>query len=118
MHEAVRRPSPDRRAEVSMTMSRTAARRPERFLPPIAGGEQKKTGWEALDKWVSGGGGGEGAAPAAEGGPKKTGWEALDKWVAGPTPPPPRRPPPPPPSPPAAQGGPKKAGWEAVGTSV
>ncbi len=37
------------------------------------------TGWEDLDKWVS-------ASPASEGdavasGPKTTGWEALDKWV-------------------------------------
>jgi hypothetical protein len=38
-----------------------------------------KTGWEDLDKWVS-------KSPAAEGdavasGTKTTGWEALDKWV-------------------------------------
>ena len=42
-------------------------------------GPSGKTGWEALDKWVGGGGGGS-AAPAA--GPSgTTGWEALDKWV-------------------------------------
>jgi len=42
----------------------------------------KKTGWEALDKWVgdsSSGGAAADAAPAS--GEKKTGWEALDKWV-------------------------------------
>ena len=38
---------------------------------------EKKTGWEALDKWVGSDGGG--SAPAS--GEKKTGWEALDKWV-------------------------------------
>jgi len=42
----------------------------------LAGGA-KKTGWEALDKWVGDGSG----TPAPAGGAKKTGWEALDKWV-------------------------------------
>jgi len=53
-----------------------------RFLPPMAGGQQK-TGWEALEKWVGSGGSGQKAggdeAPAAPSG--KTGWEALEKWV-------------------------------------
>ena len=52
-----------------------------RFLPPMAGGQQK-TGWEALEKWVGSGGSGGAAtdqAPASSG--KKTGWEALEKWV-------------------------------------
>jgi hypothetical protein len=38
----------------------------------------KKTGWEALDKWV---GDSPASTPAPAGGAKKTGWEALDKWV-------------------------------------
>ena len=37
----------------------------------------KKTGWEALDKWV----GDDAGTSAPAGGAKKTGWEALDKWV-------------------------------------
>jgi hypothetical protein len=48
-----------------------------RCAPPVLGGAQQ-TGWEALDKWVGGGGA---AAPAAPSG--KTGWESLDKWVGG-----------------------------------
>lgn len=39
----------------------------------------RKTGWEALDQHIAGGGGS--AAPAEPGEAKKTGWEALDKWV-------------------------------------
>ena len=38
----------------------------------------KKTGWEALDKWV---GDSPASTTAPAGGAKKTGWEALDKWV-------------------------------------
>ncbi len=62
----------------------TSQDHPVRFRPPIAGASTK-TGWEALEKWVGGGSGGnaasaETAAPAASG---KTGWEALDKWVGG-----------------------------------
>lgn len=41
----------------------------------------KKTGWEALDKWVGDGASAvkkEGEATATAG---KTGWEALEKWV-------------------------------------
>jgi hypothetical protein len=54
--------------------------RPRRFLPPIAGGSQK-TGWEALEKWVVGGGGGQSETSAPSGPSGTTGWEALDKWV-------------------------------------
>ena len=38
-----------------------------------------KTGWEDLDKWVSKSPASEGDAVAS--GTKTTGWEALDKWV-------------------------------------
>ncbi len=37
----------------------------------------KKTGWEALDKWVGSGDAAAASAPAGT----TTGWEALDKWV-------------------------------------
>ena len=50
---------------------------------PRPRGPSGKTGWEALDKWVGGGGGAAAAAPAASGPSGKTGWEALDKWVGG-----------------------------------
>jgi hypothetical protein len=61
----------------------TSPDRPTRFRPPIAGCAAK-TGWEALDKWVGGGGGAPSADAAAAAAPSgKTGWEALDKWVGG-----------------------------------
>ena len=58
----------------------TSPNRPVHFRPPIAGAAAK-TGWEALEKWVGGGSGGDAAPAAAPSG--KTGWEALDKWVGG-----------------------------------
>ena len=67
-------------------------RRPVTRRPPPAApaeGGAKKTGWEALDKWVGSGDAAPAAGAPAEGGAKKTGWEALDKWVGvGRTPPP------------------------------
>jgi hypothetical protein len=61
----------------------TSPDRPTRFRPPIAGCAAK-TGWEALDKWVGGGGGAPSADAAAAAAPSgKTGWEALGKWVGG-----------------------------------
>ena len=41
----------------------------------------KKTGWEALDKWVGDSPASTGDAVAVPAGAKTTGWEALDKWV-------------------------------------
>ena len=59
----------------------TSSDRPVHFRPPIAGAAAK-TGWEALEKWVGGGSGGD-AAPVAALPSGTTGWEALDKWVGG-----------------------------------
>ncbi|NBQ44268.1 MAG: hypothetical protein EBU23_17870 [Mycobacteriaceae bacterium] len=39
----------------------------------------KKTGWEALEKWVEEPGDGTKLADSSA---KKTGWEALDSWVS------------------------------------
>jgi hypothetical protein len=63
----------------SRTPSGLPAARQARFVPPMAGGE-RKTGWEALDKWVKSEP--TGTAGAAEGAGMPAGAEASREGAA------------------------------------